>query len=104
MDTLHVPILHGAFSGPQFTDVMGLMPEVTWEETERGVKAISRRRLPDGRLFHRISEAVLRRQLRRQLDALADGKDPAGVGFDPAAPPIVLEAGTSWPERVSRAR
>jgi phenylpropionate dioxygenase-like ring-hydroxylating dioxygenase large terminal subunit len=36
MDTLHVPILHGAFSRPQFTDLMGLMPEVTWEETDRG--------------------------------------------------------------------
>jgi len=192
MDTLHVPILHGAFSGPQFTDVMGLMPQVTWEETEKGVRAVSRRRLPDGRVFHRISEAVLptlrvipnprvdgygrvetvgwvlpiddthfriytagrvrtpgdiarqrsrlngkpweeltpeehqrfpgdyeaqvgqgaialhseehlvtsdrgvalvRRQLRRQLDAIADGKDPAGVSFDETAPPIVLEAG-----------
>jgi phenylpropionate dioxygenase-like ring-hydroxylating dioxygenase large terminal subunit len=196
MDTLHVPILHGAFSGPQFTDVMGVMPEVTWEETERGVKAVSRRRLPDGRIFHRVSEAVLptlrvipnprvdgygrvetigwvlpmddthfriytagrvrragdiarqrsrlngkmweelseeehqrfpgdyeaqvgqgaiaahseehlassdrgvalvRRQLRRQLEAIADGKDPAGVGFDAAAPPIVLEAGNFVP-------
>jgi phenylpropionate dioxygenase-like ring-hydroxylating dioxygenase large terminal subunit len=192
MDTLHVPILHGAFSGPQFTDVMGLMPEVTWEETGRGVKAISHRRLPDNRLFHRVSEAVLptlrvipnprvdgygrvetigwvlpiddthfriytagrvrtsgdiarqrsrlngktweelteaehqrfpgdyeaqvgqgpialhsaehlvssdrgvalvRRQLERQLGAIADGKDPAGVSFDATAPPIVLEAG-----------
>jgi phenylpropionate dioxygenase-like ring-hydroxylating dioxygenase large terminal subunit len=196
MDTLHVPILHGAFSGPQFTDVMGLMPEVTWEETALGVKAVSRRRLPDGRVFHRVSEAVLptlrvipnprvdgygrvetigwvlpmddthfriytagrvrepgdiarqrsrlngkmweeldeaehqrfpgdyeaqvgqgaialhseehlvssdrgvalvRRQLKRQLEAIADGKDPAGVGFDEAAPPIVLEAGNFPP-------
>src|SRR5262249_10757769 len=59
MDTLHVPILHGSFSGPQFTAQMGLMPEVTWEMTDKGVKAVSDRRLPDGRVLHRISEAVL---------------------------------------------
>jgi phenylpropionate dioxygenase-like ring-hydroxylating dioxygenase large terminal subunit len=59
MDTLHVPILHGSFSGVQFVEPMGLMPEVTWDETDKGVKAISRRRLPDGKVFHRVSEAVL---------------------------------------------
>jgi nitrite reductase/ring-hydroxylating ferredoxin subunit len=192
MDSLHVPILHGAFSGVQFTEVMGVMPEVTWEETDLGVKAVSNRRLPDGRRLHRISEAVLptlrvipnprvegygrvetigwvlpiddtsfriytagrvrnagdmarvrsrlngklweelteaehqrspgdyeaqvgqgafaphseehlvssdrgvamvRRQLRRQLEAVAAGRDPAGVGFDEDAPPTRLEAG-----------
>jgi len=192
MDSLHVPILHGAFSGVQFTEVMGLMPEVAWEFSDKGVKAISRRRLPDGRLFHRISEAVLptlrvipnprvegygrvetigwvlpiddtsfriftagrvrsagdiarvrsrlngklwedlteaehqrfpgdyeaqvgqgaialhseehlvssdrgvsmvRRILRRQLEALAEGRDPIGVAFDEDAPPTRLEAG-----------
>jgi len=192
MDSLHVPILHGAFSGVQFTEVMGVMPDVTWEETDRGVKAVSNRRLPDGRRLHRISEAVLptlrvipnprvegygrvetigwvlpiddtsfriytagrvrstgdmarvrsrlngklweelteaehqrfpgdyeaqvgqgafaphseehlvssdrgvamvRRQLRRQLEAVAAGRDPAGVGFDEDAPPTPLEAG-----------
>jgi hypothetical protein len=35
------------------------MPEVTWELSDRGVKAISDRRLPDGTVLHRISEAVL---------------------------------------------
>ena len=59
MDTLHVPILHGSFSGPQFTAQMGLMPEVTWAITERGVKAVSDRRLPDGTVHHRVSEAVV---------------------------------------------
>ena len=59
MDSLHVPILHGSFSGPQFTAQMGLMPEVTWAITDRGVKATSDRRLPDGTVHHRISEAVL---------------------------------------------
>jgi phenylpropionate dioxygenase-like ring-hydroxylating dioxygenase large terminal subunit len=59
MDTLHVPILHGSFSGPQFTAQMGLMPEIAWAITDRGVKATSDRRLPDGTVHHRISEAVL---------------------------------------------
>jgi nitrite reductase/ring-hydroxylating ferredoxin subunit len=198
MDSLHVPILHGAFSGVQFTEVMGVMPEVTWELSDRGVKAISRRRLPDGRLLHRISEAVLptlrvipnprvegygrvetigwvlpiddtsfriytagrvrcagdlarvrsrlngkrweelteaehqrlpgdyeaqvgqgpvamhseehlvssdrgvslvRRILRRQLEAVAEGRDPVGVGFDEAAPPTRLDAGNFLVDR-----
>jgi nitrite reductase/ring-hydroxylating ferredoxin subunit len=192
MDSLHVPILHGAFSGVQFTEVMGRMPEVTWEYSDKGVKATSRRRLDDGRVLHRISEAVLptlrvipnprvegyarvetigwvlpiddthfriytagrvrragdlarvrsrlngklwealteaehqrfpgdyeaqvgqgpiafhseehlvssdrgvsmvRRLLRRQLEALAEGRDPLGIGFDEHAPPTALEAG-----------
>ena len=198
MDTLHVPILHGSFSGPQFTAPMGLMPEVTWELTDKGVKAISDRRLPDGTVLHRISEAVLptlrvipnprvaqyarvetigwvlplddtsfriytagrvrkageiasvrsrlngklweeltaaehrdfpgdyeaqvgqgpitlhseenlvssdrgvalvRRQLKLQLDALAECRDPIGVSFDPAAPPVAFEAGNFLIER-----
>ena len=192
MDSLHVPILHGSFSGPQFTAQMGLMPQVTWEITDKGVKAVSYRRLPDGQLFHRISEAVLptlrvipnprvaqyarvetigwvlpiddtsfriytagrvrragdiarvrsllngkpweeltaeehqrfpgdyeaqvgqgaitfhseenlvssdkgvamvRRLLKSQLQALADGRDPIGVSFDDSAPPVSFEAG-----------
>jgi phenylpropionate dioxygenase-like ring-hydroxylating dioxygenase large terminal subunit len=192
MDTYHVPILHGSFSGPQFVEQMALMPRVSWEETDRGVKAVSERRLPDGRLFRRMSEAVLptlrvipdprvdaygrvetigwvlplddvsfriytagrvrsagaiarqrsrlngklweelspeehqrfpgdyeaqvgqgaitfhseehlvssdrgvalvRRQLRRQLAAVAEGRDPAGVSLDAHAPPMRFEAG-----------
>jgi hypothetical protein len=175
---------------------------VTWEVTDRGVKAVSDRRLPDGRVLHRISEAVLptlrvipnprvaqyarvetigwvlplddtsfriytagrvrtsgeitsvrsrlhgklweeltpaehrdfpgdyeaqvgqgpitfhseenlvssdrgvalvRRQLKLQLDALAGGRDPIGVSFDPAAPPVSFEAGNFLIERPSHA-
>ena len=36
---------------------------------------------------------MVRRQLRRQLEAVAAGRDPAGVGFDEDAPPARLEAG-----------
>jgi nitrite reductase/ring-hydroxylating ferredoxin subunit len=42
--------------------------------------------------------AMLRRVLRRQLERVAAGEDPAGVGFDPDAPPVRFEAG-NWIER-----
>ena len=35
----------------------------------------------------------LRRLLKQQLEALQAGKDPAGVSFDPAAPPVKFTAG-----------
>ncbi len=39
--------------------------------------------------------AMLRRLLKRQVEAVAEGKDPIGVGFDPDAPPVRFEAG-NW--------
>jgi phenylpropionate dioxygenase-like ring-hydroxylating dioxygenase large terminal subunit len=39
--------------------------------------------------------AMLRRVLRRQLERVAAGEHPAGVGFDPDAPPVAFEAG-NW--------
>ena len=38
---------------------------------------------------------MLRRLLRAQLRAVAEGRDPAGVSFDPEAPPAVFTAG-NW--------
>ena len=38
---------------------------------------------------------MLRRLLQTQLQAVADGRDPAGVSFDPEAPPVVFTAG-NW--------
>jgi nitrite reductase/ring-hydroxylating ferredoxin subunit len=35
----------------------------------------------------------LRRLLQKQLNAVAEGKDPAGVSFDPNAPPVKFSAG-----------
>ena len=59
MDTLHVPILHGSFSGPQFTASMGLMPDVTWELHRPRREGELRPRLADGTGCTVISEAVL---------------------------------------------
>ena len=36
---------------------------------------------------------MLRKLLRQQLKALAEGRDPAGVSFDPEAPPVQFTAG-----------
>ena len=37
--------------------------------------------------------AMLRRFLQKQLDAMKEGRDPAGVGFDPHAPPVHFTSG-----------
>src|SRR5581483_4554839 len=59
VDPLHVPILHGSFSGAQFTAAMAAMPAVTFATTATGVKVQSQRPTDDGRVFHRVTEAVL---------------------------------------------
>jgi nitrite reductase/ring-hydroxylating ferredoxin subunit len=59
MDPYHVPILHGSFSGAQFVPMMAVMPQVEFSPTGRGMKSTSVRKLEDGRVFHRVTEAVL---------------------------------------------
>jgi phenylpropionate dioxygenase-like ring-hydroxylating dioxygenase large terminal subunit len=192
VDPFHVVVLHSTFSGTQFVDSMALMPEVTWDPVELGVRTTSVRKLPDGKTFRRISQAamptlrvvpsprvgkygrveslgwvlpiddhhfriytvgrvdapgalakmrsrqngklweelteeehraapgdyeamvsqgaiarhseehlatsdrgivMLRRFLQRQVEAVARGEDPAGVSFDPDAPPVFFDSG-----------
>jgi phenylpropionate dioxygenase-like ring-hydroxylating dioxygenase large terminal subunit len=192
VDPFHVPVLHGSFSGPQFTNAMASMPNVTFEASPRGVIARSIRKMDDGKTFYRVTEAalptlrvvpnprvaqfarvesigwvlpiddtsfriyvagrvkqkgdigrmrskfhgkdwwdmseeehqrypgdyeaqvgqgpitfhteehfaqsdrgilIMRRMLQEQLNSLAEGRDPIGVSFDPAGPPVVFEAG-----------
>ena len=59
VDPYHVPILHGSFSGPQFVQQMAAFPKVKFEYGRHGVKATSLRPGSDGKLFRRITEAVL---------------------------------------------
>jgi phenylpropionate dioxygenase-like ring-hydroxylating dioxygenase large terminal subunit len=59
VDPFHVVILHSTFSGTQFVEQMALMPTVTWEPSELGVRTISIRQLPDGKTFRRISQAAM---------------------------------------------
>jgi nitrite reductase/ring-hydroxylating ferredoxin subunit len=58
MDPFHVPILHARFSGFQFTPEMALLPEVTYEYTDRGVRSIQMRDLGDGRHLRRVTEVM----------------------------------------------
>jgi phenylpropionate dioxygenase-like ring-hydroxylating dioxygenase large terminal subunit len=58
VDPFHVPILHGSFSGPQFTAQMGIMPKVEFSTTASGVKVTSFRSLENGKVHKRITEAV----------------------------------------------
>jgi phenylpropionate dioxygenase-like ring-hydroxylating dioxygenase large terminal subunit len=59
VDSLHVPILHGVFSGNQFVPAMAQMPEVEWSTTERGVRALSFRSLEAGKRLRRVTEAAV---------------------------------------------
>jgi len=59
VDSFHVPILHGVFSGHQFVPAMAQMPQVEWSVTERGVRVESWRTLDDGRRLRRVTEAAL---------------------------------------------
>jgi len=59
VDPFHVPVLHGSFSGPQFTLAMASTPNVTFEPSPRGVLARSVRKMDDGKTFYRVTEAAL---------------------------------------------
>jgi phenylpropionate dioxygenase-like ring-hydroxylating dioxygenase large terminal subunit len=59
VDPYHVPVLHGFFSGPQFTDLMASMPKVTFEMSPRGVTVRTIRKQDDGKVFYRVTEAAL---------------------------------------------
>lgn len=59
VDPFHVPILHGTFSGMQFTPLMNLIPQVQFDLTDRGVKVLSTRQLEGGKVMRRTTEVVL---------------------------------------------
>ena len=58
MDPFHIPILHTTFSGVQFVPEMGVMPTVTWENADHGMRYIAYRKLDDGREMDRITQAL----------------------------------------------
>ncbi len=59
VDPFHVPVLHGSFSGAQFTMAMASIPQVQFEMSERGVTVRSTRKTDDGKVFYRVTEAAL---------------------------------------------
>jgi len=58
MDPFHVPILHTSFSGAQFAPEMGVMPDVTYDHADHGMKYTAYRELPDGRKMNRVTQAL----------------------------------------------
>jgi hypothetical protein len=59
MDPYHVFILHGTFSGTQFTEMMNIFPDISWDFTDYGVRSFQDRTLPDGAMHHRVTELVM---------------------------------------------
>ena len=59
VDPYHVPILHGTFSGTQFSNVMDTMPKrLSYKETDYGIQLNTVRTMPDGRVLDRYTEMV----------------------------------------------
>jgi len=58
MDPHHVAVLHTSFSGAQFAPEMGIMPDVTWEYTDLGMRFVAYRTLSDGRVMERYSPCL----------------------------------------------
>ena len=84
MDPFHVPILHGSFSGNQFTAKMAVMPKVKFEYTARGTRSIQLRDVEGG--VHRRKKSVRQHVHRVRLkQAVADEHViPGGASSDPA--------------------
>ncbi|VTU15757.1 Phenoxybenzoate dioxygenase subunit alpha [Variovorax sp. SRS16] len=59
VDPWHVMVLHGSFSGTQFTDAMLRAPTIRFDTTPIGVKVTSLRTLDDGSIFRRVTEACV---------------------------------------------
>ena len=58
MDPYHIPILHTSFSGVQFVPEMGIMPDVTWDYHDLGMRYSAYRKLDDGREMDRVTLAL----------------------------------------------
>ena len=59
LDTFHVPVLHGWFSGTQFVPEMLILPEAQFDYTPQGVKVTTLRTLEGGRRFRRVTEVAM---------------------------------------------
>ena len=60
MDPYHVFILHGTFSGTQFTEMMNIFPDISWDFTDYGVALVpGSQRCPTAAMHHRVTELVM---------------------------------------------
>ena len=80
MDPFHVPILHTSFSGVQFVPEMGVMPVVTWENADHGMRYVAYRKLDDGREMDRVTQALFPHARIVPDVRLAEGQ-ASGVGW-----------------------
>jgi phenylpropionate dioxygenase-like ring-hydroxylating dioxygenase large terminal subunit len=80
MDPFHVPILHTSFSGVQFVEEMGVMPDVTYDHADHGMKYTAYRELPDGRKMNRVTQALFP-HVRIVPDIHLKPGQPKSVGF-----------------------
>ncbi|WP_245961247.1 Rieske 2Fe-2S domain-containing protein [Neopusillimonas maritima] len=58
LDPFHVQVLHSTFTATQFAKEMAVMPKVSYEMTEHGIRYTAYRQLPDGRELDRRSPAI----------------------------------------------
>lgn len=58
MDPFHTAILHSSFSAAQFSPHMAVMPQVSWDYTELGMRYCAYRKLKDGRELDRIVQVI----------------------------------------------
>ena len=59
MDPFHVTVTHFLINGVQFTESLGILPEVKFEYTADGVRSIQHRILPNGSIHQRISQVIM---------------------------------------------
>lgn len=59
MDPFHVVITHYSINGAQFCESLGILPEVRFEYTGDGVRAVQKRRMPDGQMHQRVSQVIM---------------------------------------------
>jgi nitrite reductase/ring-hydroxylating ferredoxin subunit len=59
MDSYHVYILHSKFTGIQFREELGVLPEVKWKLLDHGVCAYTLRQLDGGRQLRRLTQVLL---------------------------------------------
>lgn len=78
MDPFHALILHMRMTGEQFAAAMGIVPEVSWNTFDQGVCSVQERRLPNGALFRRITEA----RVPNVRIVASPGAGEEGVGYE----------------------
>ncbi|HKR89666.1 MAG TPA: Rieske 2Fe-2S domain-containing protein [Phenylobacterium sp.] len=59
MDPFHVVVLHNMINGVQFSENLGILPDVRFEQLSDGVISIQKRRLPDGAVHQRVSQVLM---------------------------------------------